>query len=146
MIRTALLASAFGLALTATPALAQYYQGPAEGPGYGPTEEVTVEGPRVHVDVSQRPGGLPERISMSVPVHYGDLNLRTFRGARILRHRVRMAAADMCLRLRDYYRDYADSDRDCAQSAARSALVKADYAIQRARHPYRYEAAYYNGY
>jgi UrcA family protein len=137
MIRSALIASTLGLMLVGTSALAQSYEGPGQG------EDIIVQGPLLHIERPSWPGQVPSKISMSIPVRYDDLDLRSQRDARELRGRVREAAADVCDRLKDFYPDTADTATDCYREASRVAIEHADRAIDRARYTERYDVAYY---
>ncbi|HEY1836331.1 MAG TPA: UrcA family protein [Rhizomicrobium sp.] len=138
MMRSVLIASTVGLLLAGTSAFAQGY----DGPNYGDTENVIVTAPRIHVQ-RPAPGMVATRISMSIPVRYDDLNLRSWRGARQLRVRVRETAFDVCGRLKAEYPGTLDDADTCFREAARVAMLHADRAIARARSAHRYYAAYY---
>lgn len=130
------LAGAAGLVLMATQASAQNY-GPPPG---GPDEEITVQAPRFHEEGS----GLrslnlpPEKVSLSVPVSYADLDLRTRAGAHELRRRVVHAAYDVCGQLREAYPFHTlTSSPSCLREARDNALSRADSAIDEVRVEWR---------
>jgi len=131
-----LLAAAAGLALAASPAMAQGYAYGA--PAYGPTEEVIVTAP----PILRGEGGnldVPGRASMSIPVRYDDLDLATGSGARALRHRVRLAARDVCAQLAAAYPVHQLNGTSCIRDAMNNGLVRADAAIHDARLSYYYD-------
>jgi len=130
-----LVAAAAGLALTASPVLAQGYSAYDAG-AYGPSEEVIVTAPPFRAE-----GGtldIPGRATLSVPVRYDDLDLATWRGARVLRVRVRDAARNICGQLADAYPVYQLNGTSCYKTALENGLVRADAAIRDARLSYYY--------
>jgi UrcA family protein len=121
------------LSTAAIPAIAQ------ESGDYGParyqstTEEITVTGPRYH----QKRGeyGQPEKnIALSRAVRFDDLDLRTGRGAYMLRERVKMTARTLCRQIdTQYIVDDTQGDH-CYRDAVEDALYHADRAIADARY------------
>lgn len=107
---------------------AQSY-GPA---GYGATESLEVIAPRFHEEGSPLKE-VPDKVSLSMPVRYGDLDLRTWRGATVLRGRVREAAWTTCERLARGYPFYTEPGTSCYRSAVESGLLRADEVIDNAR-------------
>jgi len=101
--------------------------------GSGPTETVIVAAPRLHIERTPL-NGPPERVSLSIPVRYDDLNLLTRRGARELRVRVWRTAHEICDRIADAYPVYElSTDRPCVRTAYENAMVQAYGAIGNAR-------------
>ena len=98
----------------------------------GPYEEVYVYAPRVYVERTS-PLGPIEKISLTRPVRYDDLNLRTVRGADELRMRVRTTALDICDQLAVEYPVPQLSGTSCYRSASSEALRRANAAIRDAR-------------
>jgi len=99
----------------------------------GPTETVIVTAPRLHTD-STPLNGPPERVSLSIPVRYDDLDLLTRAGARELRARVWRTAQEVCDRLADAYPVYVlSTDRPCLRTTYENAMVQAYGAINNAR-------------
>src|ERR1700692_3026197 len=120
-LKPTLLAGTFGLVLS-SPAGAQDY-GPYGEPAYqaGPGESVEVIAPRLRLE--QTPlNGTYGRASLSVPVRYDDLDLRTRHGARELRWRVRGAARDVCANLAGIYPVYQLNGTSCYRTALENAL------------------------
>ena len=121
----ALLASVFGLALVASQASAQDYQN---------NDDVTVTAPRFHTaPEGQRLNGPLEAVSLSTHVRYDDLNLRTWRGARELKMRVRDAAQDTCTRIAEAYPVQQAWGTSCYKTALENGEVRANAAIRDAR-------------
>jgi UrcA family protein len=117
-------------------AVAQGY-GAYGAPAYGPTEEVIVTAP----PILRGEGGnldVPGRATMSIPVRYDDLNLASWRDARVLRHRVRLAAHDICAQLAAAYPVHQLNGTSCVRTALDNGLVRADAAIRDARLSYYY--------
>jgi len=112
----------------------------AQGYGYGspapyatvPTNEVIVTAPRYRNDHNYL-NVPPENVSLSQPVRYDDLDLRSRQGARELRRRVRVVADEVCGRLIDAYPVGVDSDATCYRNAVAEARPRVDAAIQTAR-------------
>ena len=135
-----------GLAFAVLPAKAQNY---AYGPDYqgataGGANEVVVISPHFHALTSPL-NTPPENVSLSQPVSYADLDLRTWRGARELRTRVRVAAAQICDGLRQIYPYTLNPHEPCFRSVLSGAIPKADEAIADARIAAR-RSGYYGGY
>lgn len=138
-IHAAVLCAAAGLFLGASAATAQDY-------GYGPVaysgppETVIVTAPR---DRFREQGGSldipPDRVSLSVPVRYDDLDLLTWDGAQTLRLRVTDAARHVCRRLAEAYPFHRlSTDRGCYRQARENALLRADEAINAAQDDFLY--------
>jgi UrcA family protein len=140
-LRLGFLAGAAGLVLVAAQGSAQNYGlPPPDAAGYGPNEEVTVQAPRFREEGSARRSLdlPPEKVSLSVPVRYDDLDLRTRAGARELRRRVVHAAYDVCGQLHEAYPFYPlTSSRSCLREARDNALSRADSAISEVRADWR---------
>ena len=114
----------------------------AQGYGYGPppapyatvpTDEVIVTAPRYRNDHNLL--NVPiENVSLSQPVRYDDLDLRTRQGAWELRRRVRVVADQVCGQLIDQYPVGVDNDdTSCYRNAVAEARPRVDAAIQTAR-------------
>jgi UrcA family protein len=73
------------------------------------------------------------RRSLSQEVFFDDLDLRTNRGAHILRSRVRLTARLLCRDLDERYPVTADNSPPCYRNAAENGLYQADLAIRDAR-------------
>jgi UrcA family protein len=146
-------AGALGIAFAAVPAAAQEdeYQGDQYDEQYqdgdaaydedmAEPDDVAVDEEEVEVLASRpraTPGGhigLPaERMTMSHEVAYDDLDLRTRRGARELRARVREAADGVCGEL-SAMDPASDADyAPCYREATAKAMQRANAAIARAR-------------
>lgn len=142
-LTSVILAGAAGVFLISPAASAQPYGGPYAPAPYpaGPTEEVTVTAPPFTQETTRLNGPL-EAVSMSMTVPYGDLDLRTYHGARMLRMRVRDAARSVCTQLADAYPVHQlVHGAPCYRTAVDNGLVRADEAISSARVAY-----YYGGY
>jgi UrcA family protein len=152
-VRTAaavLAANAFWLMFAVgSRASAQDY-GPPAGYANGPNEQVIVQAPYVPQYRVDHPHlNVPiENVSLSLAVHYGDLDLRTREGARALRMRIREAANTVCGQLIDMYPVGVESDAQCFRDALATSMARADAAIQNARSypPGRYRDMYYGGF
>ena len=129
---TLLAAGAVGLGLiTSSGASAQDY-GPPAPYATVPTDEVIVTAPRYRNDHNRL--NVPiENVSLSQPVRYDDLDLRTRQGAHELRRRVRVVADQVCGQLIDAYPVGVDSDATCYRNAVAEAQPRVDAAIQTAR-------------
>lgn len=125
-LKVVFFASAIGL-MTASYATAQDYAPPG-----GPGEEVTVTAPHYNFEQT-RLNSTFGRVSLSVPVRYDDLNLRTRHGARQLRVRVTSAARDVCTNLASVYPVYQLNGTQCYKAALENAMLRADEAIDTAR-------------
>jgi UrcA family protein len=129
----ALLAGAFGLALTASSANAQDY-GRYQNASYQDDENVQVTAPRFRVDGTQRRiDGAVEKISLSTNVRYDDLDLRSRGGAHMLKVRVRDAAQDTCTRLAEAYPLIQAMGTNCYKTALQNGELRANAAIRNAR-------------
>ncbi|HEY5337290.1 MAG TPA: UrcA family protein [Rhizomicrobium sp.] len=130
-LRAVLFAGAVGLAFAASPANAQD-SGRYSNAAYQDSESVQVTAPRFRVDSSRLNGPL-ERISLSTSVRYDDLNLRTRRGARMLKWRVRDSAQQVCTQLGEAYPVYQANGTSCYKTALQNGSLRADAAIRDAR-------------
>jgi UrcA family protein len=141
MLKYSLLAgSALALMLTAAPACAQDYGSNGDGYDNGPNETVEVIAPNFNYE--RKPVGAPPgKLSLSEPVSYGDLDLRTGEGAHELRARVRDAAREICERLADAYPVEQATGTHCYKDAVDAAMLRADTAIGTARN-YAYADGY----
>lgn len=106
-------------------------------------EEVIVTAPPLNTETTRLNGPL-EKVSLSTAVPYGDLDLATRHGARVLRARVRDAAYQTCAQLAQAYPVYQmTSAPTCIRTALGSGMPKAQEAIDTARIGRRYNASYY---
>ena len=121
IFKTALLAGALGLVFGSVAASAQDYD-----------QDIIVSAPRFEA-APQRLNGPLEKVSLSTRVRYDDLDLRSWRGARELRLRVRDAAQDTCMRLAEAYPVYQQSGTSCYKTALRDGEIRANEAIRDAR-------------
>lgn len=143
-----MLAGSAALFAGAPASLAQDYGAYGPPPGYDagppPEEGVIVVAPRIRENGStQRSFDLPpSSVSLSVPVSYSDLDLRTRRGAHELRRRVREAAQGVCGQLANAYPFYQLHLTNCLHDATDTALAKAGIEINNARVEAR-EVRYY---
>jgi UrcA family protein len=96
------------------------------------TEKIEVYAPHFRVDRS-RANSLVNKISLSRAVRYDDLDLRTARGARELRLRVRDVARDICSELQEAYPVPEAPGTSCYRAAVEDAMWRADGAIRDAR-------------
>ncbi len=97
------------------------------------TEQVIVVAPTIREDRSNAFGVL-NRVSMSRPVSYHDLDLTTRDGARELRERVRDTARDICQQLAEEYPvKQQPGETKCYEGALKNAMLRADAAIRQAR-------------
>jgi UrcA family protein len=109
-----------GVCATALPASAQ------------DNDRIVVNAPRFQSGETHLNGPL-EKVSTSAEVRYDDLNLRTRRGARELRLRVRDEAQDVCTRIAEAYRVREAPGTSCYKDTLDDGLVRADAAIRDAR-------------
>jgi UrcA family protein len=72
-------------------------------------------------------------VSLSKPVRIDDLDLRTRRGVRILRNRIRLTARLLCRDLDERYPVTADNSPPCYSNAMQDAMYRANLAIADAR-------------
>ena len=127
-----LAADASGIAIdTAASAQAQDY-GRYDPVAYQDTENVQVVAPRFHLE-GTHPNGPLEKVSLTTRVRYDDLNLRSWRGARELRMRVRDAAQDTCTRIAEAYPVYQQFGTSCYKTALQNGELRANAAIRDAR-------------
>ncbi|HWD50724.1 MAG TPA: UrcA family protein [Rhizomicrobium sp.] len=136
MLKALVLGGAAAVALTMS-ASAQDY-GRYDDASYQTQEEIQVTAPRYHADGTQKLNGTLEKMSLSTPVSYSDLDLRSRNGARELRARIRDAAADTCAQLADAYPVQQLQGTNCYKTALNDGLTKADEAISDARIRARY--------
>jgi UrcA family protein len=123
--------TALGLALVASSAKAQDYDNQPTAYQNGPNEQVEVYAPRHH---QRSTIGAPiEDVSMSRPVRYDDLDLRTAWGARTLKNRIRTTAHLLCERLDAFYPISTDDSPPCYSTAVNQAMYQADATIHNAR-------------
>jgi UrcA family protein len=127
--RTLMSATLLGLVYGASPVYAQ-------AGSYSPPEEIYVYGP--HPPVKRGFAGAPiETHSMSQPVRFDDLDLRTGWGVHALRLRIAITADRMCRTLDAMYPTtvypLTTDAQDCYRKALSDAMYQADDAIARAR-------------
>ena len=133
------LGGAVGLMLVASSASAQEYGPPAPG-YYGPPEQVIVT-PPPYVTHRSAIGAPIVDASLSRPVRFDDLDLRTGWGARELRSRVSYTARTLCRQLNVMYPvtydggsdQWAATNHDCYRDAFERGMEQADGAIRTAR-------------
>jgi UrcA family protein len=124
-----MLLTAGALAFAAAPASAQ---GGYTDTVNGPNENVEINGP--HVGQSHGKLGEPLMLtSISQQVYFDDLNLRTGRGAHILKQRVRLTARMLCRELDERYPVTADDSPPCYSAALEDSMYQANRAIAEAR-------------
>lgn len=129
----AMLAGAIGVVLAASAAHSQDVdRDRAVTYNNSATETIEVYGPRLRVDRAPMNGPV-SKISLSRNVRYDDLNLRTARGARELRVRIRNTAQDVCSLLADAYPVPQASGTSCYRTTLQDGLLWADEAIRDAR-------------
>jgi len=142
-IQVAFLVTAAGLLIGAAPAAAQGYGGYGPAAYSAPPETVIVTAPRERF--REQGGSLdlpPDRVSLSVPVRYDDLDLLTWDGAQTLRMRVREAARGVCRRLAEAYPFHRlSTDPGCYRQTVENALLRADEAINAAQDDFLYRYA-----
>ena len=94
-----------------------------------PVETVTVEAAR-EVKVAQTTTGIPvSEITVRTRVSYADLDLKTDAGARVLKDRIRDAAAGACKEMDVRVPAEGSSVEACVRDAVKPALAEADKAI-----------------
>lgn len=134
-----LAAGAFGLALAASSAVAQDYGDEDTNYSDGDAnydedannqEEIEVTAPRLPQTDAR---GLPPRVELSREVSYGDLDLRTYEGARELRARVRYTAHQICTEIDANYPGPDGETQACYRQASHNAMTEADDIIADAR-------------
>lgn len=135
-LRIALLAAG-ALILGATAAGAQEYGSYENALYQAPSESVDVSVPR-YAPGRDRYGAPYRNISMSKDVYFGDLNLRTRYGVRILRSRISQTARVMCHQLNVRYPITAPNSPGCYTTAMGDAMAQAQVAIADARGYDRY--------
>jgi UrcA family protein len=131
--RSALLASALGLALAASSAGAQDYNDSAPAYRSTSTEEVVVAAPRNRVERSGTTGAPIVDVALQRPVRFDDLDLRTEGGAHMLRERVRFTAQRLCRDLDRRYPITVSGGPSCYREAVDDAMEQAETAIDQAR-------------
>lgn len=130
-VKSALLASALGT-LVAIPAHAQDTGRYSDAAYANDPESVTVYAP--HFRVERGTFGVPEKVSLSRAVPYGDLDLRSPADARELRSRVVATARDICDQLAEAYPGQEPFGTSCYRDARSNALIRAEAAIRDARY------------
>lgn len=112
--------------------------GPAALPP--PPEELYVYGPRLRFqnDSNRYSLSQPPRASVSEPVSYADLDLRTDWGAQELRRRIVATARDICGTLVGVYPYQMAQTQSCLEATVDDGMVKAHREIDRARLDWRY--------
>jgi len=124
--------AACGLVLAAGPAGAQDYGRYSDAP-YASTsdEQIEVIVPRHN---SRSAIGAPVRdVALSREVRADDLDLRTLRGERVLRARIRSTAGELCRRLDVLYPVAMEDSPPCFKRAVENAMYRADGMIESAR-------------
>jgi UrcA family protein len=124
-------ASVLALALATTPGSAQTSYG-GNPTAQTPSEDVIITAPRYHAKRSEN-GAPIDTVALSRDVSFSDLDLRTDRGAHLLRERVRHTAQALCQQLQTDYLVTGDDSPPCYSTAVRDALDQADAAIRQAR-------------
>lgn len=125
-------AATFGFALASVSAAAQDY-GRYSDASYvaNSDEQIEVIVPRHH---ARSPIGAEVRdVALSREVRVDDLDLRTLRGERILRARIRSTAGELCRRLDFLYPVTAQDSPPCFRHAVQNAMYRADGLIDSAR-------------
>ena len=124
--------AACGLAFATGSASAQDYGRDNDAP-YASTsdEQIEVIVPRHH---ARSPIGAEVRdVSLSRAVRVDDLDLRTFRGERILRARIYSTADELCRKIDMRYEGLVEDNPRCVRSAFENAMYRADGMIDNAR-------------
>lgn len=98
------------------------------------TERVEVTAPPYHHATRSTIGAPIRDVSLSQPVRFNDLNLRSAWGARELRHRVRYTARKLCNQLDRRYPISTSDSPPCYRTALRNAMYQANTAIRDARY------------
>lgn len=139
--RGLLFSMAFGLAASATPVAAQDYSTyrTPQSQYRDDTEEVVVVAPPYRQEYG--PTGAPiVTASLSRPVRFDDLDLRSRWGVRALHSRIQRTAQALCSRINAMYPasvDYTDGawpvDTHCIRRATVEAMYQAGAAIRAAR-------------
>jgi len=135
MSRPVLLAAcALGAMLAASSATAQDYDSPDNDAAVyqNGREQVEVFAPRYHARRSAI-GAEIRDVSLSREVRFDDLDLRSARGARELRARIRYTAGTLCRKLEVRFPVTAEDSPPCFQTAVARAMDQADEAISNAR-------------
>ena len=125
--------AACGLALAAGPAGAQDYRYNDEPAAYSSTsdEQIEVIAPRHR---ARSAIGAPIRdVALSGEVRVDDLDLRTARGAHVLRARIRTTASALCRKLDVLYPVATEDSPPCFKRAVENAMYRADGLIDDAR-------------
>jgi UrcA family protein len=133
-LKLVLLVGAFGATL-AVPANAQddRYAGGGYGYRQGP-EEVIVQAPRWHQPQRSTIGAPIRDVSLSEPVRFDDLDLRSDHDVRRLEARVRERAGTLCRRLDVRYPvTVSTSSRNCFREAMADAMDQVDAAVAQQR-------------
>lgn len=97
--------------------------------GGGNNEVVTVTAPHPQQHRRSTIGAPIVNVALSREVRFDDLDLRTYRGAHVLRERVRRTAVALCRDIDDRYLVTQDDDRSCVRDAEYEAMDQAEEAI-----------------
>jgi UrcA family protein len=127
-----LVVAACGLALSTGTAGAQDYDRYDNAP-YASTsdEQIEVIVPRHHTRSAI--GAEVRDVAFSREVRVDDLDLRTLRGERVLRARIRNTAGELCHRLDVRYPVTTQDSPPCFRRAVENAMYRADGLIENAR-------------
>jgi UrcA family protein len=123
-------ACALGFFLSSTSVGAQEYDTAVYQSG--PREEIVVTAPRYHTQRSAI-GAEIRDVSITREVRFNDLDLRSARGARELRSRIRFTAGTLCRKLSMQYPVATEDSPPCFRTAVARAMAQADDAISDAR-------------
>lgn len=133
LLRSGLIAAG-ALVFTAFAANAQDYDDYYNAPYVSDTNEtVHVIAPRYAGPRYNKYHAPYVNASLSQPVSYDDLDLRTYGGARILKDRIRLTARLMCRELDERMPVTADFSPSCYKNAVADAMYQANMAIANAR-------------
>jgi UrcA family protein len=124
----AALVAAASLAICATPVIS-HAQGDYDQYANSSLDEtagVTVYAPR-YMDRDAASGAPIERVSTSRVVEYGDLDINTDWGSRILHRRIVRAAREACDQLDTQYPLTSQDSPPCVQTAVRNAMYDVRY-------------------
>jgi UrcA family protein len=131
-LKLVLLVGAFGAAL-AVPASAQDDRYASYGYEQGP-EEVIVQAPRWYQPQRSTIGAPIRDVSLSEPVRFDDLDLRSDHDVRRLEARIRERAGTLCRRLDVRYPvTVSASSRNCFRDAMADAMDQVDAAVAQQR-------------
>lgn len=101
-----------------------------EDADYADNEEIVVSAPHFAPTDAR---GMGQRVALSQPVSYSDIDLRTRHGAHILRARIRDTARQICTQLDAAYPGPGGETQACMRDASRNAMNEADDIIADAR-------------